>query len=57
MLTNSLGTGLKIQNSYEDTGIYVDTMRLNSQLSSLSQTTESSSKASSFDEKYGLNSQ
>ena len=47
-VNQQIASGLKIQNSYEDTGIYVDTMRLNSQLSSLEQASESSSKASSF---------
>lgn len=47
-VNQQIASGLKIQNSYEDTGIYVDTMRLNSELSSLEQASESSSKASSF---------
>lgn len=47
-VNQQIATGLKIQNSYDDTSVYMDSMRLSSELSSLSQTSESSSKASSF---------
>jgi flagellar hook-associated protein 3 FlgL len=47
-VNQQIATGMKIQNSYDDTSIYIDSMRLSSQLSTLSQTSESSSKAGSF---------
>lgn len=47
-VNEQISSGMKIQNSYDDTSIYVDSMRLSSQLSTLSQASESSSKASSF---------
>ena len=47
-VNQQIASGMKIQNSYEDTSIYVDSMRLSSQLTTLSQASSSSSKASSF---------
>ena len=47
-INQQIATGLKIQNSYEDSGVYVDTMRLSNQIDTLTQTSESSSKAQSF---------
>lgn len=47
-INQQLASGMKIQNSYENTGIYVDTMRLNYEISTLTQSSESSSKAKSF---------
>ncbi|NLC27891.1 MAG: flagellar hook-associated protein FlgL [Campylobacteraceae bacterium] len=43
-----LGSGLKIQNSFENTGIYVDAMRLDYEASTLVQVKETSSKAQAF---------
>ncbi len=43
-----MSSGSKIQNSYEDSSIYVDTMRLNNEISTLSQVKKSSSKAQTF---------
>jgi flagellar hook-associated protein 3 FlgL len=47
-VNNQISTGSKIQNSYEDSGIYVDTMRLNHEISTLEQVKETSSKAQTF---------
>lgn len=47
-VNQQLASGLKIQNSYQDTGVYVDSMRLNSEIGTLTQASESSSKAQSF---------
>jgi len=47
-INQQIATGLKIQNSYEDSGVYVDSMRLSNQIDTLTQTSESSSKAQSF---------
>ena len=47
-VNNQISTGSKIQNSYEDSGIYVDTMRLNHEVSTLEQVKETSSKAQAF---------
>ncbi len=47
-INQQIASGMKIQNSYEDTGVYVDTMRLNYEISTLTQSSESSSKAKSF---------
>ncbi len=43
-----ISSGSKIQNSYEDSSIYVDSMRLDNEISTLSQVKESSSKAGTF---------
>jgi len=43
-----IASGLKIQNSYEDSGVYVDAMRLNYEIATLEQTKETSSKAQTF---------
>jgi flagellar hook-associated protein 3 FlgL len=43
-----LSSGLKIQHSYQDTGVYVDAMRLDYEVSTLEQVVETSSKAQSF---------
>jgi len=43
-----IASGLKIQNSYENSGIYVDAMRLNYEIATLEQTKETSSKAQTF---------
>ncbi len=45
---NQISTGLKIQNSFEDSGIYVDTMRLNYEVATLDQVKKTSSKAQTF---------
>ena len=47
-INKQMASGLKIQNSYEDSGIYVDTMRLNNEVTTLDQTQETSSKAQTF---------
>jgi flagellar hook-associated protein 3 FlgL len=43
-----LASGLKIQYSYQDSGIYVDAMRLDYEASTLAQTKETSAKAQTF---------
>ena len=43
-----ISSGLKIQNSFEDSGVYVDTMRLNYEVATLEQVKESSSKAQTY---------
>lgn len=43
-----ISSGLKIQNSFEDSGVYVDTMRLNYEIATLEQIKESSSKAQTY---------
>lgn len=43
-----LSSGLKIQYSFEDTGIYVDAMRLDYEASTLAQVKQTSAKAQSF---------
>jgi len=43
-----LSSGLKIQHSYQDSGIYVDAMRLDYEASTLEQVKETSSKAQTF---------
>ena len=43
-----IASGLKIQNSYEDSGIYVDAMRLNYEIATLEQTKETSAKGQTF---------
>ncbi|WP_024954696.1 flagellar hook-associated protein FlgL [Sulfurospirillum arcachonense] len=45
---NQQMSGKKIQNSFEDSSVYVDTMRLNYEVATLEQTKESSSKAQSY---------
>lgn len=47
-INQQLASGMKIQNSYDDTGVYIDSMRLNNEISSLEQSSETSSKAQSF---------
>jgi flagellar hook-associated protein 3 FlgL len=47
-VNNQISSGSKIQNSYEDSGIYVDTMRLNHEISTLEQVKKTSSKAQTF---------
>ncbi len=47
-VNTQISSGQKIQNSYEDSSIYVDTMRLNDEISTLDQVKESSSKAQTF---------
>ncbi len=47
-VNNQISTGSKIQNSYEDSSIYVDTMRLNHEVSTLEQVKATSSKAQTF---------
>jgi len=43
-----LASGLKIQHSYQDSGIYVDAMRLDYEASTLAQAKETSAKAQTF---------
>jgi len=43
-----ISSGLKIQNSFEDSGTYVDAMRLNYEVATLEQVKESSSKAQTY---------
>lgn len=43
-----IASGLKIQNSFEDSGVYVDTMRLNYEIATLEQVKESSAKAQTY---------
>lgn len=47
-IDTQISSGMKIQNSYEDSGIYVDTMRLNYEIATLEQTKQTSSKAQTF---------
>lgn len=47
-IDTQLSSAMKIQNSYEDSGIYVDTMRLNYEIATLEQSKETSSKAQTF---------
>lgn len=47
-IDKQLASGMKIQNSFENSAVYVDTMRLNYELATLEQTKESSSKAQTF---------
>ena len=47
-IDTQMSSGLKIQNSYEDSGVYVDTMRLNYEIATLEQSKETSSKAQTF---------
>lgn len=43
-----ISSGLKIQNSFEDSGVFVDAMRLNYEIAALEQVKESSSKAQTY---------
>lgn len=47
-INQQLASGMKIQNSYEDTSIYIDTMRLNYEINTLDQASQSASKGSTF---------
>ena len=47
-VNSQISTGSKIQNSFEDSGVYVDTMRLNYEVSTLEQVKKVSSKAQTF---------
>jgi flagellar hook-associated protein 3 FlgL len=43
-----IASGMKIQNSYEDSSVYTNTMRLNYEVATLEQVTETTSKAQTF---------
>lgn len=45
---NQMASGTKIQNSYQDSGIYSETMRLDSELTTLQQVQDNSSTAQTF---------
>ncbi|MFK5880930.1 MAG: flagellin [Sulfurospirillum sp.] len=47
-INTQISSGSKIQNSYENSSIYVDTMRLNNEISTFDQAKKSSSKAQTF---------
>ncbi len=47
-VNTQISSGSKIQNSYEDTSIYADTMRLDDEVTTLEQVKKSSSKAQTF---------
>ena len=47
-INQQMSSKMKIQNSYEDSGVYVDAMRLNYEIATLEQTKETSSKAQTF---------
>jgi len=47
-LNEQIASKLKIQNSYENTSVYIDAMRLNNEIDTLKQSSESSSKAKTF---------
>ena len=47
-INQQIDSKLKIQNSYENTSIYVDAMRLNNEIDTLDQSKQSSSKAKTF---------
>jgi flagellar hook-associated protein 3 FlgL len=47
-INTQLSSGMKIQNSYEDSGTFVDAMRLNYEVATLEQVKESSSKAQTY---------
>lgn len=47
-VNTQLSSGMKIQNSFEDSSVYVDTMRLNYEVATLEQVKESSSKAQTY---------
>ncbi len=47
-VNQQIHSGSKIQQSYQDTSVYIDAMRLNYEITTLEQSIESSSKAKSF---------
>ncbi|WP_263832874.1 flagellin [Sulfurospirillum oryzae] len=47
-INQQISTKMKIQNSYEDTSVYVDAMRLSNEIDTLAQSSDSSSKAKTF---------
>jgi len=47
-VNQQIASGTKIQNSFEDSGVYVDTMRLNYEVATLEQIKEGTSKAQTF---------
>jgi len=47
-INKQMSSKMKIQNSFEDSAIYVDTMRLNYEITTLEQVKETSSKAQTF---------
>ena len=47
-VNQQIASKLKIQNSYENTSVYVDAMRLSNEIDTLKQASESSSKAKTF---------
>jgi flagellar hook-associated protein 3 FlgL len=47
-VNTQISSGMKIQNSFEDSGVYVDTMRLDYEIATLEQVEESSSKAQTY---------
>lgn len=47
-LNEQIASKLKIQNSYENTSVYIDAMRLNNEIETLQQSSDSSSKAKTF---------
>lgn len=47
-IDKQISSGMKIQDSFENSGIYVDTMRLNYEIATLEQVKETSSKAKTF---------
>ncbi len=47
-VNTQISSGRKIQNSYEDSGVYIDSMRLDYEIDTLEQVKESSSKAQTF---------
>ena len=47
-INKQMASTMKIQNSFEDSSIYVDTMRLNYEITTLDQVMETSSKAQTF---------
>lgn len=47
-VNQQIHSGSKIQQSYQDTSVYIDAMRLNYEISTLEQSIDSSSKAQSF---------
>lgn len=47
-INKQISSGMKIQDSFENSGIFVDTMRLNYEIATLEQVKETSSKAKTF---------
>lgn len=47
-INEQIASKLKIQNSYENTSVYIDAMRLNNEIDTLQQSSDSSSKAKTF---------